>query len=706
MHWLAAAAARAGMKGADALVIPADISLIDSWEIASRTLGISPRELASIIAPTFGLAEANFERTEPRALTLLPERIARKYHVFPLREDERHLIVATADPTNIEVEHAIGFAAGRRPVFELASPGAIENALFNGYNSERSMDQLLNSVDEQVADAVRIVEELEPQAVAAAEVEAAPVVKLTNLVLRDAIVQGASDIHIEPGAKGGSVRFRVDGVMRQYMQLPMIALNRVVSRIKVLGKLDIADRVRPQDGRSKVAIEGRYVDLRISTVCTRDAEKAVIRILRPDNTRKLDEVGITPRELGRLRQLLNCRDGIVIVTGPTGSGKTTTLYSAIRELATGEVNISTVEDPVEYELPGITQIQVDSKRGVTFANSLRALLRQDPDVIFVGEIRDAETAQIAAQAAMTGHLVLATLHTNDAMSAIARLIDLGLDRQTIAATLRGTLAQRLMRRVCADCAQPLIGALTEEEETLGAQYGVLPLSRAVGCKRCGNTGYRGRLPIVEVAVITPTLADMIAAGATAHALQRAAVAQGMAPMRDVAVARVRRGETTLQEVERVIGDNIEDQQQQQPAVRSAAGPASILVVNADPAWRRMARALLEGGGFRVTEAVDAVQAMQLMSNGEEFALMVTDMLMPTLVSADIKPDSRPSLRPTTAIPVMPFPLPDEIPDSPSHKTPAAPVPAQQPKPTDSFGQTVDWARFAATVQSSIRKSES
>ena len=684
MHWLASAAARAGMKGADALSIPGDISLIDSWEIASRTLGVSSPELASSLAPTFGLAEADFETADSRALSLLPERIARKYHVFPLREDDRHLVVATSDPTNIEVEHAIGFAAGRRPIFELASPSAIEDALFSAYSSDRAMDQLLSGVEEQVADAVRVVEQHEPEAVGAAEVESAPVVKLTNLILRDAVAMMASDIHIEPGAKGGTVRFRVDGVMQQYMHLPMVALNRVVSRIKVLGKLDIADRMRPQDGRSRISIEGRFVDLRISTVATRDAEKAVIRILRPENTRKLDEVGITPRELARLRQLLACRDGIVIVTGPTGSGKTTTLYSAIREIATGQLNISTVEDPVEYEMAGITQIQVDPKRGVTFANSLRALLRQDPDVIFVGEIRDNETAHIAAQAAMTGHLVLATLHTNDAMSTITRLEDLGLDRQTIATTLRGTLAQRLIRRVCPDCAQPLIGSLTEEEESLGARYGVLPLSRAVGCKRCGNTGYRGRLPLIEVAVITPALADMIAGGATAHALQRSAVAQGMAPMREVAIARVRRGETTLQEVERVIGDQIED------ATAKSSGPPSILVVNADPAWRRMARALLEGGGFRVTEAVDPVQAMQLMSTGEEFALMVTDLMMPALVAPNAYNPR--ALRPTTATAAIQMP-----------PEPAALPAISGGEPEDSKG--VDWARFAATLQSSIRRTE-
>jgi Tfp pilus assembly pilus retraction ATPase PilT len=426
------------------------------------------------------------------------------------------------------------------------------------------------------------------------------------------------------------------------------------------------------------------VDLRISTVNTRDAEKAVIRILRPENTKRLDEIGITPRELARLRQLLDCRDGICIVTGPTGSGKTTTLYSAIKEIANGEVNISTVEDPVEYELPGITQIQVDTKRGVTFANSLRALLRQDPDVIFVGEIRDEETAHIAAQAAMTGHLVLATLHTNDAMSSVARLLDLGLDRQTIAACLRGALAQRLLRRVCPDCAQPVIGALTEEEEVLAARYGVQPLSRAAGCKRCANSGYRGRLPLIEVAVITPTIADMIVAGATAQALQRAAVAQGMALMREVAIARVRRGETTLQEVERVIGDNIEDKKEDD-------GPQQILVVNADPAWRRMARAMFESGGFKVEEAVDANQAMQMVSSGMEFALMVTDLMMPATASPAL---ARPRMEAMPA-PTAPAAIPATTPAS---RRPSAAGPLQASTGTEGK-ENVDWARFASALQS-------
>ncbi|HVA56378.1 MAG: ATPase, T2SS/T4P/T4SS family [Gemmatimonadaceae bacterium] len=684
MHWLEGAVARAGLAGASSLSIPGDVENIEAWDIASRTLGLSPTDLASRIASQFGLRVAEFERTDPGALALLPERLARRYHVFPLRENERHIYVATADPSDIEVEHAIGFASGRRPIFELAPPTLIEDALLSGYSADRMVENLLTTVDSQIADAVKVVDELEPEAVDLTEVETGPVVKLTNLILRDAVMHGVSDVHIEPGPKGGSVRFRIDGVMRQHMHLPMAALNRVVSRIKVLGRMDIANRLVAQDGRAKVSIEGRNYDLRISTVPTRDAEKAVIRVLRPENARRLEEVGITPRELARLRQLLACRDGIVIVTGPTGSGKTTTLYSAIKEIATGHVNIMTVEDPIEYELPGITQIQVETKRGVTFASSLRAILRQDPDVIFVGEIRDLETAEVAAQAALTGHLVLATLHTNDSMSAVARLADLGLDRQTIATCLRGCLAQRLVRRVCPDCAQPLLGSLTEEEERLSAQFGVLPLSRAAGCKRCGNTGYRGRLPLIEVAIVAPSIADMIAAGATAQQLQRAAIAAGMAPLRDVAVARVRRGETTLQEIERVLGDQLDDE-------IAVTGTAGILILNPDPAWRRMARALLEGGGFRVSEAPDADSAAQLMHEGVEFSFLVSEASMLQLAMPR-RQELLPSASGQGAPPI------DAVADLPLGGTTSG-----NGITSHDLGAPVDWGRFAGVVQNAVRR---
>ena len=624
MHWLAAAATRAGIEGAENLVIPRDVSATEAWAITTRNLGMPADALIALLAPALGLGIADLARADAEAMTLLPERLARQYQVVPLHADKRRLEVATADPTNLEAEHAISFASGRRAEFLLAAPSALEEAMVALYGGGRELDDLLSTIDEQLADAVRVLDDLSPEAIAASEVDSAPIVKLTNLILRDAVMQGASDIHVEPGIKAGVVRFRVDGVMRRYMHLSMVALNRVVSRIKVLGKLDIADRLRPHDGRSRVAIDGKPIDLRISTVCTRDAEKAVIRILRPETTRRLEDVGVTPRELARLRKLLNCRDGIVIVTGPTGSGKTTTLYSAIREIATGEINISTVEDPIEYELPGITQIQVEPKRGVTFASSLRALLRQDPDVIFVGEIRDAETAQIAAQAAMTGHLVLATLHTNDAISTVARLLDLGLDRQTIAATLRGTLAQRLIRRICADCALPVGETLTRDEESLAARHGARPLFRAGGCKACGNSGYRGRIPVMEVAVITPALADMIARGETANALKRAAIQSGMATMRDAGAARVRRGETTLQELERVLGDNTLDDDSALPDL-PVTRSTSVLLVNGDPVWRNMTRVLLQSADVRVMEAQDEAEAMRLVADGENFSLILTGL---------------------------------------------------------------------------------
>jgi type II secretory ATPase GspE/PulE/Tfp pilus assembly ATPase PilB-like protein len=279
----------------------------------------------------------------------------------------------------------------------------------------------------------------------------------------------------------------------------------------------------------------------------------VIRVLQSEGTRSLNDIGSPEWELSRIRQLLSYRDGITVVTGPTGSGKTTTLYAALREVATGEVNVMSVEDPVEYELPGITQIQVEPLRGVTFASALRAILRQDPDVIFVGEIRDPETAEVAVHASMTGHLVLATLHTNDAVSAVARFSHLGVDETSIASTLRGAVAQRLVRRLCTQCAEPVNGDLTTEEARLATIYGVEPVFRARGCKRCGQAGFRGRLPLIEVMSVTPTLQELITEKTSQSELFRAAVATGMRPLVRVALERVRAGETSLQEVERVIG---------------------------------------------------------------------------------------------------------------------------------------------------------
>ena len=629
MHWLVNAAVRAGLPGAKGANIPSNMPVGAAWEQLARELRMPERALAAAIAPALRVAIADFERAESKAARLVPEKVARKHGVFALRESDRELTVASSDPQDYEAERDLGFASGRRIAFELAPPAAIAEHLTGGYSADRIVENLLAAADSTLADAVRVVEDMEPEVVAQGDVESAPLVKLANLVLSDAVVQRASDIHIEPGgAKGGVIRFRIDGVMRQHMVLPAAAVNRIVSRIKVLGKLDIADRMRPQDGRARIQVLNKSYDLRISTVPTRDAEKAVIRILRPDMAKSLNDVGLQPYELQRMRQLIGQRDGIVVVTGPTGSGKTTTLYAALSDVATSEVNVMTVEDPIEYELAGVTQIQVEPKRNVTFASALRSILRQDPDVIFVGEIRDAETAEIAAQAAATGHLVLATLHTNDAMSAVSRLSDLGLDRATIASVLRGAVAQRLIRRLCTDCSETITGPLKEGEERLASQFGTMPTRRAVGCPKCNQTGYRGRIPVVEVALVSSTIMEQIAGGATAQSLQRLAVTQGMRPLREVVLDHVRKGETTLEEVERVLGEVADD-----GAAAPLAAPC-ILVADDDPMLRHLATAILEAGGYRVKQARDGAEALALIRSGEDFALIITDLRMPGM-SGDV-----------------------------------------------------------------------
>ncbi len=627
-HWLLHVIERAGVPCAAGLDIAPATPAVEAWKTILGACTTSEAELAQHVASHFKLALADLDQAQPTALRLIPEKVARRYWIYPLREDDRHLYVATIDPTAFDVEQAVGFASGRTPVFEVGGPAALLEAIDLGYTPDKVIG-MLDTMDGEVADAVKVVEDLSPEVVLAQEAEAPPIVRLTNLILRSATHEGASDIHVEPGRANGTVRFRVDGVLRQYMELPMAALNRVVSRIKILGKLDIADRLRPQDGRTRIEVDGRTYDLRIATVPTREAEKVVIRILDPEGSRTLEDLGVPEPELKRLRYLLSHRDGIVVVTGPTGSGKTTTLYAALREIATGEVNIMTVEDPVEYELKGTTQIQVEPKRGVTFASALRALLRQDPDVIFVGEIRDLETAEIAVQASMTGHLVLATLHTNDAIGVMPRLVDLGLDRASIAATLRGALAQRLLRRTCDYCVSPLQGPLTPDELRLAAAYQVEPVVRAAGCKHCGQTGLRGRLPIMEVFATSPELEELINRGASPAEMFRVVTAGGMRAMREVALERVRAGATTLQEVERVLGELLEE--------GPTPGPAKqhILVVDDDAVSRSLARSLLEKNGFRVTEAGDGAAAMEQLAGGDGFALVVLDLDMPRMGGREV-----------------------------------------------------------------------
>ena len=712
VHWLVKVARDAQLSCAEVLHLPANTATKDAWTLVSQSCGVDAADLARHVAATYRLEVANLSTAAPQAVKLLPASVALMYQVFPLREDNRHLFVATGDPVNLDAEQAIGFASGRTPVMEVAPPPALEAAILREYASDSAVEGLLQHVDEQAEDWVRVIDTTSAAQVTTVETESGPVVKLTNLILRDAVKQGASDIHLQPGTSGGVVRFRVDGVLRHYMQLPRPVLDRVVSRIKILGKLDIANRLKPQDGRASLAVGPRTLDLRISTVPTRDSEKAVIRLLDSAASAGLDTLGLTSPALQRFRSLLSHKEGIVVVTGPTGSGKTTTLYAALQELSTADVNVISVEDPVEYELPGITQVQVESKQGVTFASALRSMLRQDPDIIFVGEIRDSETAAVAVEASLTGHLVLTTLHTNDAVGTIRRLTDLGLDRSAIIDTFRGAAGQRLVRRVCSHCSVPIDG-----DNSGDATPGGVAAVRARGCDECGHSGYRGRLPLVEVFVMSVAFEQLLAQRASASRLNAQAIADGMRPLREVALDRVRDGDTTFDEFTRVLGSrgdedpnlaSADDRTTQQtasavpavgPSLKTRRGmgaqPADaehvhVLLVDDDAASRAMARALLERIGYRVSEAPDGAAALELLKIGD-YSLMVLDLDMPILSGHEVLARVRSSVT-TAGLPII------VLTDSADTE-----IQVMDDGADDYIHKPIDPPRFVARVKAALRR---
>jgi type II secretory ATPase GspE/PulE/Tfp pilus assembly ATPase PilB-like protein/ActR/RegA family two-component response regulator len=724
-HWMQRVVRREGFDGAGDVVIPAHASIEEVWQAAMSACHTDADTLAAAVARSFRSQVADFSLTEPTAAKLIPASISRKFNVFPLRDSDRYLVVATADPTNVQAEQEVGFASGRTPQMHVAAPEAIAGALDAAYSPDKAAETLLEGVSESVDDLVEVLGVTdEPEEVTMEESASGPVVRLTNLIFLEAIERGASDIHIQPTATGGVVRYRVDGVLRSGMQMPGQVLTRVVSRIKVMSRLDIADRLRPQDGRARMVVDGKKFDLRISTVPTRRAEKVVVRVLSPLQSGTLEDTGMPLPEVERIRQVLGNRDGIFVVTGPTGSGKTTTMYAALREIATEDVNIMTVEDPVEYELPGLTQIQVETKQGVTFASALRAILRQDPDVVFVGEVRDLETAEMAAQASFTGHLVLATLHTNDAVGAFRRFIDLGLDAPTVADTVRAAVGQRLLRRVCLGCSVPVSEPLTGVERHLEKRFGVRPTVRAVGCEACAQHGYRGRLPIMELLIMTPSLQRMILEGAAPYLIQQQAEEEGMRTLLQSALQRVRDGETTLEEVARVVGDEgvgpaaeIASQATTQERVWTAAaaahapraaaiqvaplpdlegdedGAPRILVVDDDGANRAIARGLLEKEGYAVSEAADGSEALVFLARGEAFDLMVLDLDMPMLGGREVLKAVRGSVN-TAGLPIVVLT---------GTQDPSAEIDLMEQGADDYIRKPIDPPRFLTRIKATLRR---
>ena len=522
--------------------------------------GVDERAVQAVIAELarmpFEVIDAKlpaaFDRT---ILGKLGAEFCRNMHVLPLRFDGARLVVATASPDDVflldEVKRKLGLQAVRHV---LASAGDIAAALQSvneadarSKSDDFDLDSILNGIEDE--EDIELEQEDVNERNFEQEAESSPVVKYVNHIIQLALKEGASDIHIEPDEKVVKVRLRIDGVLFEMLTPPKKMHAALTSRIKIMSNLDIAERRLPQDGRIRCTVLGRKLDLRVSTVPTPKGEKTVMRILDSQSINvSLDELGFSEDALTVWKKQIEKPHGILLVTGPTGSGKTTTLYSSIRQMDTRRMNISTVEDPIEYNLAGITQIQTHERIGMTFGKALKSLLRQDPDVVMLGEIRDAETAGTAIQAALTGHLVLSTLHTNDAPSSITRMINIGVEPFLVGAALNGVLAQRLVRKICTKCAEdrPIEPEMAEFLETHGINSPTLRIGR--GCPSCRQTGYSGRVGLYEMLVLDDFLRDKIASSPNVVEFRRLCVERGMSTLREDGFSKVKAGKTTVEEV--------------------------------------------------------------------------------------------------------------------------------------------------------------
>ncbi len=524
---------------------------------------VTEENLIAFLSRQYGIQSITLSQLDidPDVLKLVPEQIARKYEVLPVKLQGNTLTLAMGDPTNVFALDDVGFMTNLQVIPAVASQAAIRQAIDRSYDSKGGgIADIVSEMEGAAAD-VELVEGDEEAAASKVDVfelkesaDEAPVVRLINMILVDAIRRGASDIHLEPYEKVFRVRFRVDGVLHEIMTPPKRLEAALTSRVKIMASLDIAERRLPQDGRIKLRFNQREIDFRVSTLPTIFGEKTVMRILDKDSLQlDLTMLGFDSWSLEQFTKAIHNPYGMILITGPTGSGKTTTLYSAIHTINSPDINIMTAEDPVEYNLRGVNQVQINEEIGRTFASALRAFLRQDPDVILVGETRDLETAQIGIRAALTGHLVLTTLHTNDCPSTVARLLDMGIPPFLVSSSLTLILAQRLGRKVCKDCKQPY----DADEETL-VPYGHVPQGlgkisfyKGKGCATCNFTGMKGRVAIYEVMPINQDIRDLIIRNAPAVEIGEAAQRQGMRTLRQNALQKVIDGGMTIEEVLRV-----------------------------------------------------------------------------------------------------------------------------------------------------------
>lgn len=521
------------------------------WEGAVKLGFVSDGQVLEKLAKRSRLNTASLPlQVYPETTHRITESVARKYGVVPTGETSSVASFATCNPLDPDCEEALTFATGKRIRLELTTPMIVSESLDKLYSTK------LNDVEIAISN-VTGMDVKSANEVSHTDVTG-PVIDLVNKVIEDGIAKRASDIHCEPTPDGLTIRFRIDGVLRNFYSLPHGVVLPFISRIKIMSNLDIANRMRPQGGRMRFGGDDKAgVDLRVSTLPASVGEKVVIRVLKDQSgANSLSTLNLPKDITAKLRRLIDIREGLILITGPTGSGKTTTLYAALQELVTRGLNIITVEDPVEYRLTGVVQVQVNERAGLTFASALRSILRQDPDVVLIGEVRDQETANIAIQAALTGHLVFATLHTLDACSSITRLVDLGIDPNKIAAALKGVVAQRLVRLLCNGC------KVVSTEPLPVALWGAIPSGAAVmqatGCELCSSTGYLGRIAATELVQVDPRMQQLISGGAAIQPLTKHVRNMGTRSLRDVGNDYVLDGITTAEEVGRVLDSDYND----------------------------------------------------------------------------------------------------------------------------------------------------
>jgi type IV pilus assembly protein PilB len=517
---------------------------------------VTEGSLVAILADQLGLEyiDLNEAQIDATAVAMVPEATARRHSCIPVGFDEQdRLIVAMADPANVVAVDDIR-ALTKRDVKAIVSTKAdVLTAITRHYRIDRTAETL---AEEAAAEKEAETKSLE-SVIASAGGEDAPIIKLVNLLITQAINDRASDIHIEPDEKTLRVRFRIDGVLHEVMSPPKSVQSGITSRLKIMAEINIAERRIPQDGRISLVVQGKAVDIRVATLPTVHGEKIVMRLLDKSSVLlQLQDLGFLPENFTRFEESYMKPYGMILVTGPTGSGKSTTLYATLNIKNSPEVNIITVEDPVEYQLPGVNQVQTNNKAGLTFASALRSILRSDPDIVLIGEIRDRETAQISIEAALTGHLVLSTLHTNDAPSALTRLVEMGIEPFLVASSLDCVLAQRLARKLCERCKEPYVPT---PEELVAARFPFDPkeeipkIFRPVGCGSCGKTGYKGRMAIHEVMTVTEDIERMLTEQhSSSEDIARYAHGEGMLSLRTDGMEKVRMGLTSIEEILRVV----------------------------------------------------------------------------------------------------------------------------------------------------------